>query len=527
MPNWTPMNGTLVAEQGTADTLELLQESMADLERLYREDAGWARIGQQDDVLTAEGRKSIVALCRISTRTNPLLKRGSGLRAAYVFGGGVDINVPDTGETDQQDVNGVVDQFWNDPGNLDTFTGSQAQENLERALFTDGEVFLALPTILTTGRVQVRKILPEEIDSIFTDPDDAARPIYYRRAWTSRGLDVETGRETVTNTVTYYPALGYWPATRPKNIGGKEVRWDAPMLHVRVNVPENSDRGLGDCFAALPWAKADKEVLEAWVLIYKALSRIAWRTSTRGDKAAQAAARVAQATAAAGNPTGAGATVGMDPNTTLEAVPKTGAIIDADGARPLIVMVAAALEVPVTMLTGDAGITGARAVAETLDQPTELTMSGRRKVWGSVIRKICGYVIDQAVISTGGPLRGTVTTDDNRRIVTLPEADDRQVNTDWPEYASTPVNVLMAALAQADTMQVLPPVEVLKLVCRYLQIDDVDDIIAEHTDADGNWIPLDVADNAARQTAAQQGGTNVDPNAQTDGNLDPNALPAE
>jgi hypothetical protein len=54
-------------------------------------------------------------------------------------------------------------------------------------------------------------------------------------------------------------------------------------------------------------------------------------------------------------------------------VSKSGAQIDANSSQPFATRAAAALEVPVTMLLGDPGITGARATAETLDQPTELT----------------------------------------------------------------------------------------------------------------------------------------------------------
>jgi hypothetical protein len=98
----------------------------------------------------------------------------------------------------------------------------------------------------------------------------------------------------------------------------------------------------------------------------------------KNSRAAQAAADALRAAnSRAANPAappgaGAGSWAATDPGTTMSMVSKSGAQIDADSHRPLATMVAAALEVPLTMLLGDPGITGARATAETLDEPTEL-----------------------------------------------------------------------------------------------------------------------------------------------------------
>jgi hypothetical protein len=127
------------------------------------------------------------------------------------------------------------------------------------------------------------------------------------------------------------------------------------------------------------------------------------------------------------------------PGTTLSLVSKSGAQIDADSHRPFATMVAAALEVPLTMLLGDPGITGARATAETLDQPTELMARLRRRSTRSCSATSPDYVIDQAVIAPRGPLRGQVIKDGDRLVVTLPEGDDRTVEVGWPEFDSTPL----------------------------------------------------------------------------------------
>jgi hypothetical protein len=65
-------------------------------------------------------------------------------------------------------------------------------------------------------------------------------------------------------------------------------------------------------------------------------------------------------------------------------------------------MVASALEVPVTMLLGDPGVTGARATAATLDQPTELAMNLRRALWSEFMTDVLNHVIDWAIRAPKG-----------------------------------------------------------------------------------------------------------------------------
>lgn len=514
MPEWTDRSSIALSEQqeiaALQQTNELLQENLAQMERMFREDSGWRLLGQQDDALSDRGRKGIARHARFMAMMDPMIKRALALRVGYVWGQGVNVSIDAQGD-EGQDVNGVIEQFWDDKSNKRTFTDTQAQEDNERQLGTDGEVFAALPTNPTTGRVQVRLLPPEEIDRIIHDPEDKDTHWYYLRNYSQ--TDPFTGK--VTQSHDAYPSLGYYPAVRPPRVkvGDTDfrVRWDAPVRLVQVN--RHRGRGVGDAVPALPWAKLHKEFLEDWAQLAKALSRIAWKVTTRGDRAQKAARAIAQPANSlqndlANNPRGAGATIGLDPNSTLEAVPKTGAQIDANSSQPLQVMIAATLDVPITMLTGDPGTTGARAVAQTLDQPTEHAMGLRRRVWTAAIIDICDYVIDQAVIAPAGPLKGSVKRDGDRMIVTLPETDSRDVRVDWPEWDSLPVNVLMDAITKADSTDKVPPLLVFKMIAAAFNIEDVDEWIDKQTDDQGNWIPLDVADEQARGRQADQGGTN-------------------
>lgn len=511
MPDWTLDETAPVTEAGPPleeqlhaerELNGLLRESFADLERLYREDIGWQKVGAESTKFTAAGRKRMAALADLSATGNALIKRGLGLRIAYVWGQGVTVTVRDDGSTGQ-DVNAVWQQFWDDKSNRAAFTSSEAQARYERRLGTTGEQFWALPTDLLTGRVRVRRIAPAEIVDRVCDPEDAETVWFYKRVWNAVLINRETGTETIEPRTTYYPALGYYPTSRPKKFRGHDIRWDAPIRAVAVNCPDDDWRGVGDVIAALPWARMDKEFLEDLAVYMRALTRILGQVTAKSGRAA-AAAR--DALAAAG--TEAGAWAATDPNTTMSLVSKSGAQIDADSHRPFATLTATALEVPVTMLLGDPGISGARATAETLDQPTELTFGMRREVHSELFRDIADYVIDMAVLAPRGPLRGSQNRDGDRIVVTLPEGDDRTVEVKWPEYDSTPLSDLIAAIVAADGTEKLPEVETLKLLARALKLDDVDELVDAMTDADGNWVDRTAS---AGDTAVQRFRRGEDP----------------
>ena len=506
---------------GANNTIEILAESLADLELAF-EDRGWDRLAvNATREFSPEGLRRARELCRVMTVANPLLKRGLGLRKAYVWGQGVGISVRDQGDTGQ-DVNAVVQAFLDDPFVKKTFSGTQAHEEMEQAAFTDGDLFLALFTSRLTGKVQPRWLPVDEITDIIHDPDDQISDWYYRREYTERTIVDGMVRERIRTV--YYPALGYEPQLKPPTINGYDVLWDAPVRMVSVNRPSGSSRGVPDAFAAIAWARHYKEFLEQWATLMRALARYAWQTKTRGDRAKQVAAKQAAAPTTdprGGNPAGVGASVINDPNTTLEAIPKTGATIDADSGRPLAAMVATALEVPVTMLLGDPGVSGARATAATLDQPTELGFQLRQELWAEFKTDVLNHVIDWAIRAPKGALKGKISRDGDRVIAELPDEDDRTIDISWPEFESLPVDVLVKAIIEASAW--LPPLTVARLVADALKIDNVDELLAELVDDQGNFVDPAMSAGQAATNAFRRG---QDPAAALNGG-DPNEPPGD
>lgn len=472
--------------RGVVDSLEFKLEENANylgqLQASFAEDRGWSQIGAEGQrEMTPEARRQAAELCRVFAISNPLVKRGLALRAGYVWAGGVGIQAPDGKESGTQDVNSVVQNFLDDPGNRKAFTGAQAHVRMENQLGTDGMVYAVLFSNPKTGFTRIRTLDPIEMTDIITNPEDASEVWFYRRDYEESTIGERTAKVTTRQKTTWYPAMGHKPTRRFTVIDGNPVNWDAPVFMVAVNTVGKF--GVGDAYAALPWARSYREFLEDWAKLMKSLARIAWKLSGKRSSAQQARSAL--------NGLGeAGGVATMDANTQLEAVPKSGATIDAESGRPLATMIAAALGLPVTTLLADPGQTGARAVAETLDQPTRLEMNGRREVWTETYRAILGHVIDQAVLAPQGPLKGGVSVDaytEQEEVILQGEAD-RTLTITWPDIDETPVDIMVKAIVDADATQKLPPLETMRLLLRALGVRDVDEILEAWTDDAGNFI---------------------------------------
>lgn len=487
-------------DDGTLATLEYrgekLQESLAQLQ-LAMEDMGWDKVGSQfQHEFTREGLKRAAELSRMMAIGNPLIKRGLAIRASYVHGQGLGITARADGNEGAQDVNAVVQEFLDDDTNRAALTGHQAKLRLETAIGTDGNVFVALFTSPLTGSVQARTLPFDEIQDKISVDGDRVVTRFYKRIWT----------EGSTEKIAYYPDIRYRPITRAKRYDdGNPIMWDSPVYHLNDNGLDGWKYGIGDAYAALPWARAYKEFLEDWTLLVKALSKIAFRASAKKTPQSQQARASLQKM----SEMGAGNTAFMSPDATLEAVPKTGATIDSESGRPVATMVAAALGLPVTTLMADPGQTGARAVAETLNQPTVLEFKGRQELWTEAFRAILGYVIDQAVMAPRGPLKGTVTRNTNTLTVELAGDTDRTLDITWPDINELPVETIIKAIVEADGTGKMPPLVTIRLMLRALGVRDVDEILDDMTDANGNWIDPNVT---AGQAAADAFRAGKDPN---------------
>lgn len=478
-----------------------LQESFAQLE-LARDNAGYMALGEHyASEFTREGLIKAAAMGRIFGVANPLIKRGREVRHAYVWGQGVTVDAKN------DDVNAVVQAFLDDEGNREAFFGAQARQQYEGTLYDEGNYFVMAFTSPLDGRVQLRTVLFEEITEVVTAPGDRATPWYYKRTWTESrvGADGVSRPETLH---AYHPALKYQPVTKYKAVNGIQVQWDAPIRHVKVNANQGWKFGIGDSYAAIPWALSHKGFLEDWALLMKALAKIAYVTSSKNAGQAQAKRSALKGL----GEVPAGSSVTLTDDQKLEPLSKSGATLDAESSRPLATMAASALGLPVTILLADPGQTGARATAETLDLPTRLTMQARRELHTEVMRDLLGYAVEQAVLAPRGALRGLgrPLRDGDRLRVQWNNDDDNSIQVTWPALDEVDVKTMMDAVVAAADLGDVPKLPLVRLALQLLKVENIDELLDDITDDQGNLIP---GDTTAGDVAAKAFRNGEDPAA--------------
>lgn len=164
--------------------------------------------------------------------------------------------------------------------------------------------------------------------------------------------------------------------------GGYKTNKTDVLVVATVNRLAGEQWGKPDLMGAVYWAQAYKEYLEAGHVLAKALARVAFKV--KSTTTVQQQAVIDKMSTLQG--TGATASLGADQD--LLAVSKAGAGIEFSAGTPLAAMVAAALDVPLSVLLTD-GSAGGRQGAETaLEEPTFKALELRRQVHKDLVRRV-------------------------------------------------------------------------------------------------------------------------------------------
>lgn len=356
---------------------EFLRESYSSMAQaiLAFDDAGWntANASGSGDGFALNELKDAAKRIREQTEGNPLLKRGCGLRASYIFGRGVSFS----------DQPPRIQKYIQDPRNQEVLFSPEAQVINERSHFTDGQFFL----LANVATKQFQRIPFSEITAMVTDPDDAERLRYIRRTWTSKVQELSSGAAKEVVKEIWYPVDTYTPENGRyvASIQGNPVDVKFRMFPNMVNRRAGQVLGVPDAFPALPWAHAYNEYLKDGSRMLKALSMFAWQLKSKSKAGAtNAAAQIA-------TPKTAGSVAVTGADMELNAMPRGNNINLTDG-RPLGSMVASALEVSVVALLSDPGTSGAYGTAQTLDVPTVKAMESRQQVWTLFYKRVLAFL---------------------------------------------------------------------------------------------------------------------------------------
>ena len=362
------VGSTLGTLQADVDTLFERQESLREaaqgpgLAALRAEDVGWKLLSGGDGGLVEEldlgDIKQHANAARALRAANPLAKRGVAVRNAYIWDDAIEY--PPAAQS-------IIDN----PVNQQSLFSEEAAEELESALLTDGQYFL----LLDPGKKEARRVPLAEITGLVHNPEFKDDIWFYRRTYTVTTTD-ETGQTNVENREVYYPAIGFRGSV-PAAIGKIPVDPRKRIEHTAVNRQTGWRWGIPDMFGAVYWSKAYKEYLEANYTLSKALARLAFKVSSPTARG-QGKARAKMAQPVSRQEAGSTALLGAGQD--LQAINKSGSGIDFKAGTPLAAMVAAALDVPLSVLLTDGSAGGRQGAEAALEEPTTKSMNRRRKV---------------------------------------------------------------------------------------------------------------------------------------------------
>ena len=340
---------------------EILAESYSALARatLDFDEKGWAPLNQYTDTgMDLADVKVVSRNARRQTASNPILKRGSTLRASYVFGRG--FKMSQAGSPLAPRFQKIIE----DPINQQVLFSEAACKKNERALFTDGNFFVRYDK----RNRRFSRVPLDEIAGWATDPDDPEIIRYYLREYQVREPVTDPYNTYLAETRKVWYPLDY-VANPVARINDIPVDRNFVMIDSKSNDETGSLWGLPDALPALPWSWAYSEYLKDGSKMLKALSSIAWQVKSKTTKGGTNIS----SKLVSNKEVAATAVTGSDID--ISAMPRNNSVDLATG-EPLAAMAATAMEVSTNAILAEGGND-----SQILDQSTLNAAYARQGNW--------------------------------------------------------------------------------------------------------------------------------------------------
>jgi len=353
------------------DNNTFLKESMRDL-TLWLEDQNWEPIegykegkGFKLDTIKEQSDRA-----RALLSVNPIIKKASDARIGYIWGKGVAFE-------------GAPKRVLTDNYNQSELFSESAHEELERLLQTDGNIF----ALRSKQGKEVALVPLEQIAGMSVSENDPSRVEYWLRRYTIETEDYRTGVITPKTFEAWYPAEGQ--GGNVSKIQNIPVIRTSEMVHKAVNRQKGWILGLPDIIVVMFWAKAHKELFEAGTTFVKAqgkfASKVVSKTSAGAQRAAAAVAEAPRRDERTGEVLDIGGTAVMSAGLDMQLMGKMSGGVDFDAFKPVLGLVAAGFNVPVSVLTTESATEEA-----TLELSVVTAAQSRQKLWTDFFGGIFG-----------------------------------------------------------------------------------------------------------------------------------------
>lgn len=371
----------LRAELGAAQgALYDVEERLRGVDQMLDE-RGWTQLFAHEQ---ADGGISLAQIRFASEQLrellagNPLLKRGSQARLTYVWGGGVTFGGY-LASGKPTSLTAEVRERMKAPGaNWRYVFSNGAHEELERAAFTDGNVFLLGDDLDRT----LQRVPMGQITADLRNPENLEEVWMFRREW-DRNPYGGTPEER-KHTVRWFYTDAFSGTRRGRvqvtaNSPTEEVDTSRTMLHLAFNAQAGWAYGVPDALPVIAWLKLYREFLTNGYVMSKALAQIAFKVT------AGTVAGASRASAEFALPGQSGSTATMAGGNDIAAVSTAGKGYDFASGKPVAAAIAAGLEISVdTLLAGE--------INDSLDITARLMATMRRLNWDDHFARIFAWL---------------------------------------------------------------------------------------------------------------------------------------
>lgn len=366
-----------------------LSEDMANLE-LMVDARGWSSIYEYDK----DGGMSLRQIRLASNQlrelvaANGLIKRGSQVRNLYVWAGGLEIvserpaaagKPPRAGK-----LTAKIDELISSTPWQRYIFESDATEALERACYTDGNVF-----ILGNDRTKsVMRVPLSQITADYRNPDNPEEVWAYRRSWTRNPFE----DDPIYQVRWIYTDIYTGTRASSINVNGTQEATDtrSTIIDLGVNRQVGWAYGVPDALAALAWAKLYKEFMVNGYVMSRALAQFAYKVTVASKSAGSAAAM------AVARPGDSGSSYIAGTGNDLTPMANAGKGYDFSAGAPLAAMVAAALDISTSDLLDPVSTDN----EQNFSAPGRAMAALRRKTWDSFFRRLLTWAGESKKVTT-------------------------------------------------------------------------------------------------------------------------------
>ena len=264
---------------------------------------GWETVGGFGYDLDSDSarRRAVQESVRLY-RYYPLAQWSIWLWTGWGLGNSVTIT-PNDGKAEK-----VWDEFWTAERNA-VMLGDDRIQELSNWLLVRGNLFLVFFASQVDGQATVRRIAPDEITEIVTNPDDDLEPWFYKREWTQTQGTLSGSSQTM-----YYPDWQAFfseddleekwdllaskkivphDAKRAEKVNGTDVLGEeetgtaACVLHIAHNIKDDTSLwGWPVLTAARAWMQAHKRFMEDRLTVAAAVAMFVRRKKFKGGSRA-------------------------------------------------------------------------------------------------------------------------------------------------------------------------------------------------------------------------------------------------